>query len=84
MIRIQYACLPGGGVISPASAALERNWYRDYGCPSCGGRLGLHRKRVPHGPQDHFEHKGKHAPCALTRNYLPAPSLPPLPAPDPR
>lgn len=63
MIRIPYACLPGGRIVSLRTAVEEKVWYRDWGCTSCGGALRLHRQRVPHGPRDHFEHRVKPQCC---------------------
>jgi hypothetical protein len=63
VIRIPYAQLPSGAIITVARAAEEEVWYRDYGCTSCGAALRLHRQRVPHGPRDHFEHRQKPERC---------------------
>lgn len=65
-IRIPHACLPGGRIVSVATAIAENVWYLDFGCTGCGEALRLHRQRVPHGPQDHFEHKRRSPECPLT------------------
>lgn len=73
-IKITHAQLPGGRIISVANAIVEE-WYRDYGCTSCGGSLRLHRQRVPHGPADHFEHRAPADPSCPLRTGR-APRLP--------
>jgi hypothetical protein len=42
-------------VISEAIGALSK----DIRCMHCHGAVRIHRQQVPHGPQDHVEHRSR-------------------------